>query len=404
MIWRQVLTIGHGLCIIWLKGEERPVARDGEDANPSPQFAYVGSRTSRHREGKGTGIEVFQVTGPEERWTKVQTLPMANPTYLTFSPSRRRIYSAHGDATTVRVLEIDPLEGTLTLVNEVDSGGENPVHLAVSPDERFLLIANHNSGTVASLPILADEDLGAPISVLELFGELGPHRRDQNGPKPHQIVFDPTGNFLLVPDKGMDSIFVLELDADGTLTMDPGRTTRLREMSGPRHLVLHPSGTRAYSLEEFRSTVTRYDWDATRGRLSLRQVVPSTPEEMTADSRAGEIAIDAQGRHVYVSNRGGPGDASPGGFTPDTIGVFTVDNEGRLVRPHWTETIGIRPRFFCFDPTGTKLLVAHERGHSIAVHDVDPDSGDLAPGRILATTGSPVFILRHDLGPAERRP
>lgn len=366
-------------------------------------LAYVGSRTSRHRDGKGSGIEVFRVEGADESWTKIQTLAMPNPSYLVFSESRQHIYSVHGDATTVRVLAIEPGDGTLTLVGEVDSGGVNPVHLAISPDGRFLVVANHNSGTVAALPILENELLGEPTSVLELVGELGPHRRDQNGAKPHQIVFDRTGQYLLVPDKGMDSVFVLEIDPDGNLTMDPGRTVRLREMSGPRHIVFHPDGTGAYSIEEFRSTVTRYDWDARRGRLNPRQVLSSLPDDETGESRAGEIAIDSSGRHLYVSNRGGPGDASPGGFSPDTIGVFDLDSAGRMSAGRWTETLGIRPRFFCFDLSGSKLLVAHERGHSIAVHDISPDSGDVSPGRLLADTGSPVAILRHTLRPASAR-
>jgi len=367
---------------------------------PSLQLAYVGSRTSRHREGKGTGIEVFRVTGDDEVWTRIQTIRLPNPSYLLPSSSSHRLYSVHGDATTIRVLNIDPVDGTLSVHREVDSGGENPVHIAISPDQRFLVVANHNSGTVASLPITPDGDLRDPVSVLELVGELGPHRRDQTGSKPHQIVFDPAGRYLLVPDKGMDSIFVLELDHDGNLTMDPGRTVRIREMSGPRHVVFHPSGTSAYSIDEFRSTVTRYDWDTSRGRLAVRQVVSSLPEEMTGESRGGEIAISPSGDRLYVSNRGGPGDASPGGLFPDTIGTFTLNESHRLTRPRWTETLGIRPRFFCFDPTGTKLLVAHERAHTIAVHDISPQSGDPGAGRILTTTGSPVSIVRHQLRPA----
>lgn len=360
------------------------------------EFAYVGTRTSRHREGRGAGIEVFTVPehGP---WTHLQTVRLTNASYLVLGPSGRTLYSVHGDATTVRVLEIDQNDGTLRLIDEVDSGGVNPVHAAVSPDRRFLLVANHNSGTVASLPILDGDRLGAPVSVLELVGELGPHRRDQNGAKPHQVVFDPSGCFVLVPDKGMDSIFVLELDADGNLTMDPGRTVRLREMSGPRHLVFHPEGAAAFSIEEFRSTITRYDWDASRGRLSIRQIVSALPEEMAGESRGAEIAVGPAGDALYASNRGGPGDHSPGGFTPDTIVHYAIGAEHRLSDPYWTETMGIRPRFFCFDPTGSELLVAHERGHSLASHSIDPRTKTLGDARIVAETGSPVSILRHHI-------
>lgn len=361
------------------------------------QLAYVGSRTSRHREGKGSGVEVFTLSGTEPLWTKIQTLRMDNPTFLIRSPNQQALYVAHGDSTQVSVLDIQAT-GHIRHRATVDSGGVNPVHLALSPGGEFLMVANHNSGTVASLPIRPDQSLGKPSSVLELIGELGPHRRDQNGPKPHQVVFDNAGQFALVPDKGTDSIFVLEIADDGTLTMDPGRTVRLREMSGPRHIVFGPDGVSAFSVEEFRSTVTRYDWDALRGRLTPRQVLSSLPDTMTGESRGAEIAIDPAGTHLYVSNRGGPGDHTPGGYFPDTIGVFAISPTG-LGNARWVETLGIRPRFFSFDPSGSTLLVAHERGHSIAAHHVSADTGDLGPGVVVATTGSPVAIVRHELLP-----
>ncbi|MEQ7736805.1 beta-propeller fold lactonase family protein, partial [Escherichia coli] len=68
---------------------------------------------------------------------------------------------------------------------------------------------------------------------------------------------------------------------------------------------------------------------------------------------------------------------------------------GRLCNGRWTETHGIRPRFFCLTDNGSTLLVAHERGHSIAAHQLDPRTGTPGPAVFRAATGSPVTILRH---------
>lgn len=100
-------------------------------------IAYVGSRTSRHRNGRGTGIETYSVQ--EGSWRRRQTLPMANPSHLVLSPRARCVYRAN-DAITVRVLDIDPATGQLSLRQELDSGGTNPVHLAFTPDHRFLIV------------------------------------------------------------------------------------------------------------------------------------------------------------------------------------------------------------------------------------------------------------------------
>ena len=38
-------------------------------------------------------------------------------------------------------------------------------------------------------------------------------RKEQHGPHPHQAIFDPTGRFVVVPDKGLDKIHVYRFDA-----------------------------------------------------------------------------------------------------------------------------------------------------------------------------------------------
>jgi 6-phosphogluconolactonase (cycloisomerase 2 family) len=321
---------------------------------------------------------------------------MDNPSFMILSPSGSHLYVAHGDGNQVSALELDPVTGRIDYRDTVDAGGVNPVHLALSPDQKFLLVANHNSGTIASISILPNDSLGSVAGILSFEGETGPHRRDQNSSKPHQVVFDATGNYALVPDKGLDSIFTVSIDSTGSLTWHHDRIVRLREMSGPRHLVFSPTNDFVYSIQEFLSTVTAYSWDAATGILRPIQCLTALPDTVTGDSRGAEIAISPDGRHVYVSNRSGPGDHSPGGEFPDTIGTYDVNPKtGLLHGGRWTETHGIRPRFFCLDTDAGSLLVAHERGHSIAAHTLDPTTGTPGPAGFRASTGSPVAILRH---------
>ncbi|MFK0005365.1 lactonase family protein [Paenarthrobacter sp. NPDC090522] len=361
------------------------------------ELAYVGSRTSVLREGRGSGLEVFEIR-PDGHWLPRQTVGMDNPSFMVMSPGGSQLYVAHGDGNQISALELDPTTGRIDYRDTVDAGGVNPVHLALSPDQRFLLVANHNSGTVASIRILPDESLGPVVDMLSFEGETGPHRRDQNSSKPHQIVFDATGGYALVPDKGLDSVFTISVNGDGALTWHQEKTVRLREMSGPRHVVFSPSNNFVYSIQEFLSTVTSYSWDAATGTLTPIQSLTSLPDTVTGDSRGAEIVISADGRYLYVSNRSGPGDHSPGGDFPDTIGTYNIDPAtGRLSAGRWTETEGIRPRFFCLDTDATSLLVAHERGHSIASHSLDPATGTPGPAVFRAATGSPVAILRHHI-------
>ncbi|MGO4758308.1 lactonase family protein, partial [Streptomyces sp. 2MCAF27] len=223
----------------------------------------------------------------------------------------------------------------------------------------------------------------------------GPHRTEQTGAKPHHVPFSPDGRFVVVPDKGLDRIFTLALDTgSGKLSYGPVPSVATREVAGPRHLAFHPQLPYAYTIDELRSTVTCYHWDAGRGALRALQILAGTEPTTTGDSRGAEIAVSPDGRFVYASNRGGAGDSSPGGPEPDTIGVFKVSAKTGLLRPvGWTSTEGIRPRFFCLSPDGRKLYAANERSHTIVTYDVDAVSGGLRPTGRVVHTGSPVCVL-----------
>ncbi|WP_063726925.1 lactonase family protein [Streptomyces sp. RTd22] len=360
--------------------------------------AYVGSRTTPARNGQGKGIEVYDV-GPgapgAHRWTLLQTVELDNPTFLAVDHTRRYLYAVHGDLGHVSAFRIEPGTGRLGDLGSQETGGRNPAHLAVDPSNRFLVVANHSSGSVASLPLREDGRLGPVTDLLLLPGEPGPHRAEQTGAKPHHVPFAPDGRFLAVPDKGLDRVFTLALDAmSGKLSFGPVPHTATREMAGPRHICFHPTLPYAYTIDELRSTVTTYRWDAVRGALEGVQTLPSTPPSAAGDSRGGEIAVSPDGRFVYASNRGGAGDGTPGGPEPDTIGVFAVSAADGTLRPvEWQSTGGIRPRFFCFGPDGRRLFAANERSHTITTFDVDADSGALRPSGGALATGSPVCIV-----------
>ena len=356
-------------------------------------IAYVGSRTSQQRDGLGVGLTVYRTGLPGTPWTQIQVVSCDNPSYLIFNIERSVLYCAHGDTTDLSAFAVDPNTGELTLLNRIQSEGENPVHLTLSPDGRHLIVAGHNSGTISSHSLQDDGAIGPTVGIARMSGQPGPHRQYQNSSKPHQVEFDPSGLFAVVPDKGLDCLFVVTIAADGGLALDESLTVRLPEMAGPRHVRFHPTLPYLYSIDEFRSTVTAYRFDRDSSRIIPLQVRSAAPDTLIDDSRGAEIAVHPNGGTIYVSNRSGAGDHTPGGDHPDTIGVFQIDTStGRLHSPKWVETAGIRPRFFCLDGS-SQIIVAHERSHTIASHHIDEATGHPAAPRLLARTGSPVAVL-----------
>ncbi|MEV5839323.1 lactonase family protein [Nocardia sp. NPDC052112] len=353
-------------------------------------IAYVGSRTTVERQARGKGISTYSIDAQTGQWTQVQQIETVNPAYLTLDRSQRFLYAVHGDGTTVSAYTIDPANGSLTPLNEQDTGGKNPAHIVADPANRFVIVSNHSSGSVVTLPIQPDGSLGPVTGKYELPGTPGPHRIDQTGSKPHQVVFDPQNQFMIVPDKGLDRIFVLRLDtANGQLVQVSSVATR--EATGPRHVAFHRKLPYLYCIDELRSTVTTYHWDQNQGQLQPIQILSSSAPTFTTDTRGGEIVVGADGNYVYATNRSGAGDSTPGGPDPDTIGIFRVDPEtGLLTAISWQPTQGIRPRFACLGPDKTMIYAANERSDSIIEFHADGDK--LTPTGQTVATGSPTCI------------
>ena len=220
-------------------------------------YAYVGCYSTPDRDGHGDGINVYRMDPVSGGWSHVQLVAgLENPSFLALDGSQRFLYSVHGDRTYATAFVIDPESGRLTRLNQQEVGGENPVHLAVDQTDRFLVVSNYSSGSLAVLPINTDGSLAPRSDLVELEGTPGPHPIRQTSSNPHHNPFDPGGRFLVVPDLGLDRLFVFQLNT-GTgalLPADPPFVST-RAGAGPRHVDFHPTRPYAYVINELDSTV-----------------------------------------------------------------------------------------------------------------------------------------------------
>ena len=146
----------------------------------TPMYAYVGSRTTRERNARGDGITVYQVDQEKGTLTQVQVVKdLVNPSFLALNKACDRLYTVHGDKTDVSAFSIDTSTGKLTFINQQSCEGKNPVHLALDPSERFLVVSNHIGGSLAVLNVAEDGSLGSMNQLLKLEGPIGPHRVEQ---------------------------------------------------------------------------------------------------------------------------------------------------------------------------------------------------------------------------------
>jgi 6-phosphogluconolactonase len=351
-------------------------------AQSLPSFMYVGSFTTPER-GHGDGIIVYQRTGTGP-WKQIQLLKdLENPSFLITDRQGRFLYAVHSDGDRASSYRIDSATGRLSLLNHQATGGQNGVHLSIDATGKLLVAANYASGTLAVLPINTDGSLAALSDLATLKGTPGPHRVEQPGSHPHHCPFDPTRRFIVVPDKGLDKVFVFRLDAPaGKLVPNDPPWVVAKAGAGPRHVDFHPTRPFAYVINELDSTMTTYHFDPATGALKPLQRLSTLPSTFTGDSTAAEIAVARSGRFVYGSNRG-----------HDSIAIFAVDAaSGTLTSVGWEPTRGTTPRYFGLDPTGAYLYAADQTSDTVVVFRVNESTGKLVATGETLKAGAPCTI------------
>jgi 6-phosphogluconolactonase len=288
---------------------------------------------------------------------RVATTP--SPGFLAFAPDRRHLYSVnmmneyHGEKTgAITAFALKGDDGKLKELNTVPSGGGMPCKFTVDFTGKAAFVANFSGGSASSFQVEKDGKLGKMVSHFQYKPEGEAHSRA------HCTTVSPDNRFVLVNDLGLNRIWIYRLDpATAELAaVDPPYYESLPG-SGPRSFAFHPSGRYAYALNETASTVDALAWDGEKATLTRLQNISTLPEGFTGKNMAATIAVDAEGRFVYASNRG-----------DNSIVVFSIaDKDGKLNLVQRIDSGGEIPRHFALDPGNQWLLVANQDSSSIAV-------------------------------------
>lgn len=365
----------------------------GTYTDPSPQAGYEVTPDKPVMGMTGPtgseGIYVFSFDPDSGAWTHLNTVPgVLNPSFLALDRRERFLFAVNesreinGEETgAVSSFALYPESGIPRFLSHVPSGGGNPCHLTLSPCQRYLLVADHEPGRVAVVPVDEGGFLSAPTDVRQ---DEATDPSGQRRPHAHFVTADPTGRFILTTDTGTDRVMIYRLDtAAGRLVPNEPPWGETHPGGSPRHLAFHPSGQYLYANGEADLTVSVFHYDAERGALDLIQHVPTVPSSVTGQNSTAQIVVHPNGRFVYVSNRG-----------HDSVAIFELnESTGVLARIANEPVRGKTPRNFMIDPSGRFLFVANQNSDTIVRFEIDAATGRLTDPSEVAQVPAPTCIV-----------
>ncbi|SDL63829.1 lactonase family protein [Microbacterium azadirachtae] len=364
-------------------------------------------------EGQADGIGLLAVAdgqGPTTLGYRGAVAPAPSPSWLAQHPTLDVVYAALEGAGEVAAFARTG-ERALRPLGRPVAAGQYVCHLAVSPDGRFLVASCYGDGRVVRIGLGPDgalqpdaRDKAAELREA-LFGDRGaeereggdesehradptaavdpyasdPNRLDRSlspskdgDPRvshAHAAAFLPDGR-IATTDLGYDLVRIWRPAPTG-LTLD--HEVVLPRGSGPRHMVVHPSGhlhvVTEYSCELFTLAADR------EGRWGLVAGTPISAIATPGHDYPAELSRSKDGETLYAGVRGS-----------NTVAALRVRGSGERVEPLALADAGVDwPRHHLVHDGA--LLVAGQRSDEITVLDLDDRTG--APGRIRHRTPAP---------------
>ncbi|MFF0317788.1 lactonase family protein [Micromonospora sp. NPDC005252] len=339
------------------------------------EIVHIGGYTAQSG-GRGSGIVAAHRNPATGTLTPLGTVAVTpSPSFLVRHPTRPVLYAVNeltdGE---VSAWQVGP-DGALDALGSRSTGGAEPCHLAVLPDGDHLVAANYGGGSVAVFPLDAAGVPGERTDLVVHEGH-GPDPERQDRAHAHMVSPGRGRGPLLAVDLGTDSVYRYDLDGASGRLVPRGPRMRTAPGTGPRHLARHPDGRRCYLVGELDASVTAYEV-TDDGALHQRGRVEAS--ERAGHVQPSEVAVDPDGRFLYVANRG-----------VGTIAVFDLAGElPDLVAE--VDTGGEWPRHFAL--IGEHLYVADERADMVRAFRRDASTGIPAPVGEPVPVASPTCVL-----------
>lgn len=309
-------------------------------------------------DGNSKGIYSYRFNQQTGAYEVLDSLEMAHPSFLAFSPDRKLVYTAtHEEKASLNSIRVNHRNGALRLLSSAPVLGADPCYVATNGS--IVVTANYSGGSVSVFK-LSQQGVKADLDVRFIGATGGPDVTRQDSPHMHCACFTPDGKYVLATDFSADRI--VSFRVKGQKVIANGVAAKVSADSGPRHIVFSRDGRFAYVMSELSGKVTVFRYDD--GRLETLQEIVSD----SVGARGGaDIHISPDGKFLYSSNR----------LKADGIAIFSVDGQTGLLTRIGYQPTGAHPRQFNITPNGKYLLCCCRDSNKIQVFRRDKQTGML---------------------------
>lgn len=326
---------------------------------PEQQRILVGTYTS----GNSEGIYLGSFNGGEGTLTLEGVVAKTqNPSFLAVTDNGQYVFAV-GETSGGTVTAFQWEGAQLRQIGQRPTGGAGPCHVDISPDQRFVAVANYSGGNFSVLTKNDNGELDLEIATIQHSGRSVDSTRQQ-GPHAHCVKWIGE-RVLLVVDLGIDRIIPYRIDESGqVVALNQG--IKMQGGCGPRHVVAHPGKDILYATCELSNEMAVMNMNPENYELEVLQYISTLPENFTEFSKNADLHLTPDGRYLYASNRG-----------HESLAAFKVLEDGKLESVGYFPVRGKHPRNFMIMPDGRHLLVANMNSNNIVVFRINATDGSL---------------------------
>ena len=380
--------------------------------NPSSIYAVFGgfgdqcwsTPGSPNIRGKCDGLtvcEMDQETG--EMHIISQSHGVESPSTLVVSPNKRFIYASNeghdfqgiGYGGGVTAFSFDAETGETAVINDSLSFGSSACYVSIDKSGKYLLVANHGAmfyvtrfkeengrlvpnvmrdeGCVSLFEIREDGGIGDLLDRLILEG-TGGDPFTHGSAHPHSVLIDKD-DFVIVPNKGGDNIYVAKLNRE-TRKLDLLSVFETEHASSPRHAYIVEDTPWVLVQNEYDAHLCSYSLDRENGKLCRISRVFSVDEnpkepDISTDTKKIPWGLDVQvhpnKRFVYTDNTRGQ----------VTFSELNLDTGELTVKEYYSLRLKTMPRGMQITPDGQFLVVTGVMNDNAVVMRINQENGTL---------------------------